>query len=46
MKRKNYQLLKEIYIAIRGENYLYLRKSENNHMEITFIFSGIICLTK
>ena len=46
MQRKNYQMLKEMYTAIRGENYLSLRKSENNYMEMTFIFSGIICLTK
>ena len=39
-------MLKEMYTAISGENYLSLRKSENNYMEMTFIFSGIICLTK
>ena len=39
-------MLKDIYIAIRGENYLSLWKSKNNYMEITFNFSGIICLTK
>ena len=31
-------MLKEMYTGIRGENYLSLRKSENNYMEMTFIF--------